>query len=169
VTSKLGTVVPCFIKRVQLIREFYLLTPLKPLPDHVNNVERSELQNPQPGDNITFLVRGTSIVHRIASSADSQLPQRWALAVVGDFRGVLRTALNPVYARPQRLSVRRRAWEYRKGLSVFRQHGCFSVRAPQLNLWLSAAPYGKSTACFLMPFVMNAQRSWPADACVAGF
>ncbi|GLI67073.1 hypothetical protein VaNZ11_011270 [Volvox africanus] len=79
--------------------------------DHVNTVERAELQNLQAGDNIVFVVQGTRIVHRnlaysnTGNSSDNSLPQRWALAVVGDFQGVLETQLNPSYVRPQRLSA----------------------------------------------------------------
>ncbi|GFR51593.1 hypothetical protein Agub_g14014 [Astrephomene gubernaculifera] len=72
--------------------------------DHVNNVERVELRNLQAGDNVTLVVTGKSIVHNINfTGADAQLPQRWAVAVVGNFIGTLRTQLNPAYVRPQRL------------------------------------------------------------------
>ncbi|GIL85055.1 hypothetical protein Vretifemale_13679, partial [Volvox reticuliferus] len=71
--------------------------------DHINNVERAELRGLRAGDDITFVVNGTNIVHRLLSLADTDLPQRWALAVVGDFQGVLQTQFNPSYVQPQRL------------------------------------------------------------------
>jgi hypothetical protein len=71
----------------------------------VNNVERAELRELAAGDSISFTVRGTDIVHHLLTAPDSQLPQRWSLAVVGHFIGVLITPLNPSYTVPQRLQV----------------------------------------------------------------
>ncbi|GIL63851.1 hypothetical protein Vafri_17716 [Volvox africanus] len=72
--------------------------------DHVNNVERIELSSLSSGDSVTLVVIGNKIVHRLMGSGiDAALPQRWAVAVVGHFRGTLQTQLNPGYTRPQRL------------------------------------------------------------------
>ncbi|KAG2427548.1 hypothetical protein HXX76_012202 [Chlamydomonas incerta] len=93
-------------------------TPRRLRADTVNNVERLELQpgaHFAPGDRLTFVVTGTSVVHQdlYGASADGGTParpgadlaQRWALAVAGHFTGQLQTPLNPAYARPLRLQA----------------------------------------------------------------
>ncbi|GIL91720.1 hypothetical protein Vretifemale_19307, partial [Volvox reticuliferus] len=73
-------------------------------PDSTNNVERVELSTTDvfAGDRITLVVYGRNIRSKLLSGADAQLPQRWAVVVVGHFNGTLRTQLNPAYIRPQR-------------------------------------------------------------------
>ena len=74
--------------------------------DSVNNVERIELSGLVPGDRLTFVVHGFDIRHSLLTdSPDALLPQRWAVAVVGHFKGTLQTPLNPAYMRPPRLQV----------------------------------------------------------------
>ncbi|KAG2424606.1 hypothetical protein HXX76_014331 [Chlamydomonas incerta] len=72
--------------------------------DSVNTVERAELTGLAAGARLSFTVNGTSINHQLMSGApgrDTRLPQRWALAVVGHFTGLLQTHLNPAFVRPQ--------------------------------------------------------------------
>ncbi|KAG2424603.1 hypothetical protein HXX76_014329 [Chlamydomonas incerta] len=72
--------------------------------DSVNTVERAELTDLDDGARLSFTVNGTSINHQLMDSApgrDTHLPQRWALAVVGHFTGLLQTHLNPAFVRPQ--------------------------------------------------------------------
>ncbi|EFJ44667.1 hypothetical protein VOLCADRAFT_106327 [Volvox carteri f. nagariensis] len=71
--------------------------------DSVNNVERVELYNLQPRDNVTFVVHGRAIRHSLLTTPDAQRPQRWSVLVAGHFTGTLRTPLNPVVARPVRV------------------------------------------------------------------
>ncbi|GLI65615.1 hypothetical protein VaNZ11_009181 [Volvox africanus] len=71
--------------------------------DSTNNVERVELSstNVLAGDRITYVVYGRNIRSKLLTGSDAQLPQRWAVVVVGHFNGTLRTQYNPAYIRPQ--------------------------------------------------------------------
>ncbi|EFJ44733.1 hypothetical protein VOLCADRAFT_106328 [Volvox carteri f. nagariensis] len=73
--------------------------------DSVNTVERIELTTLKANDLITFVVHGRNIRHSLLTTPDAQLPQRWAVAVVGHFNGTLRTQYNPSYVAPNRLST----------------------------------------------------------------
>jgi hypothetical protein len=72
--------------------------------DSVNTVERVELTSLKAGDIINFVVQGTDIRHRLLTTDDAKLPQRWAVAVVGHFNGTLRSQYNPAYRTPARLT-----------------------------------------------------------------
>ncbi|PNH12977.1 Serine protease/ABC transporter B family protein tagA, partial [Tetrabaena socialis] len=85
-------------------RYFTNRDPYTNAEDATNNVERLYIMA-APGDNITFVVVGTRIVHNVIYSYDSDaaLPQRWAVAVVGHFNGTLQSSLNPAFVTPQRV------------------------------------------------------------------
>ncbi|KAG2487047.1 hypothetical protein HYH03_014293 [Edaphochlamys debaryana] len=71
--------------------------PLPAARDTTNNVERVRVPV-RAGDTVTFHVQATNLRHvLLTSDADAALPQRWALAVIGQFTGVLETLLNPSY------------------------------------------------------------------------
>ncbi|GIL44358.1 hypothetical protein Vafri_1861 [Volvox africanus] len=84
-------------------RNVNITSYLQTRTDNVNTVERIELTNLIANDLITFVVHGRDIRHRLLTTADAQLPQRWAVAVVGHFSGVLRSQYNPAYVTPNRL------------------------------------------------------------------
>lgn len=74
-------------------------------PDNVNTVERIELSTLRANDLITFVVHGRDIRHRLLTTPDAQLPQRWAVVVAGHFNGTLRSQYNPTYTTPNRLAA----------------------------------------------------------------
>ncbi|KAG2496693.1 hypothetical protein HYH03_005110 [Edaphochlamys debaryana] len=84
-------------------KELRFLFPITFAPDATNNVERTLLTNLTAGTDVAFAVFARRLGSRLVNTADAQLPQRWALAVVGHFTGTLRTRLNPAYMQPQRL------------------------------------------------------------------
>ncbi|GLI65612.1 hypothetical protein VaNZ11_009178 [Volvox africanus] len=84
-------------------RNVSITSYLQTRTDNVNTVERIELTTLKAGDLITFVVHGRDVRHRLLTTADAQLPQRWAVAVVGHFIGVLRSQYNPAYVTPNRL------------------------------------------------------------------
>ncbi|KAG2487048.1 hypothetical protein HYH03_014294 [Edaphochlamys debaryana] len=71
--------------------------PILAARDTTNNVERVRVPV-KAGDTVTFHVQATNLRHvLLTSDPDAALPQRWALAVIGQFKGVLETPLNPSY------------------------------------------------------------------------
>ncbi|KAG2494005.1 hypothetical protein HYH03_007932 [Edaphochlamys debaryana] len=73
--------------------------------DDSNNVERVELPSLSAGTQVTLVVWGKSINHQLSSDSLASLRQRFAVAVAGHFTGTLRSALNPAWVKPARLSA----------------------------------------------------------------
>ncbi|EFJ44665.1 hypothetical protein VOLCADRAFT_106326 [Volvox carteri f. nagariensis] len=108
--------------------------------DSVNNVERVELYNLQPRDNVTFVVHGRAIRHSLLTTPDAQRPQRWSVLVAGHFTGTLRTPLNPAFARPARVPA---------NMLIQMPNGtCLTVRANNLVFDPAATACNATTAIF---------------------
>ncbi len=59
-------------------------------------MERVRVSQPPAGARISITVRANQIRHRTLGGPDSDLPQRFAVAVVGYFTGNIQSDLNPV-------------------------------------------------------------------------
>ncbi|GLC61159.1 hypothetical protein PLESTB_001724500 [Pleodorina starrii] len=66
-----------------------------PAPDGANSLERVRLSSPPAGTDLRIVVRAPSLP---SLALDPATPQRWTLAAVGHFEGVLRSELNPAWA-----------------------------------------------------------------------